>query len=63
MAKTREVTFYSDGLKLAATLYLPDDRAGAGPRPIAVLCHGLRADRKGFCRPLPRSLCAPVMWR
>lgn len=48
MAKTREVTFYSDGLKLAATLYLPEDRAGGGPRPIAMLCHGLRADRKVF---------------
>jgi dipeptidyl aminopeptidase/acylaminoacyl peptidase len=48
MAKTREVSFYSDGLKLAATLYLPEDHVAGQPRPTAVLCHGLRADRKVF---------------
>ncbi len=49
MAKIKEMTFYSDGLKLAATLYLPDDRAQA--LPTAVFCHGLRADRKVFLPP------------
>jgi len=46
MAITREVTYYSDGLKLAATLYLPEGRAQR--LPTALLCHGLRADRKVF---------------
>ncbi len=49
MAKTRDVTFYSGGVKLAATLYLPDDSAQA--LPVALLCHGLRADRKVFLPP------------
>jgi predicted acyl esterase len=46
MAITRDVTYYSDGFKLAATLYLPEGRTQ--PLPVALLCHGLRADRKVF---------------
>ncbi len=42
----QEVSFYSSGTRLAATLYLPENRAGAGKCPAVVLCHGLRADRK-----------------
>jgi dipeptidyl aminopeptidase/acylaminoacyl peptidase len=50
MAIKKEVHYYSDGLKLAATLYLPDETRAAGGKtwPVALMCHGLRADRKVF---------------
>lgn len=41
----RELSFYSAGLKLAATLYAPD-AASERPHPTLVLCHGLRCNRK-----------------
>ena len=37
MPTQKKVHFYSDGLKLAAVLFLPD---GPGPHPGIVLCHG-----------------------
>lgn len=42
----KELTFYSAGLTLAATLYLPDAKPGAAKLPAIVLCHGLRCNRK-----------------
>ena len=41
----KELSFYSAGLKLAATLYLPDSKPGA-KLPAVILCHGLRCNRK-----------------
>jgi dienelactone hydrolase len=35
----RPVSYYSQGVKMSAVLYLPDD-AGGGRRPGIVLCHG-----------------------
>ena len=42
----KEVTFYSAGLKLAGTLYLPDNLRAGEKRPTVLCCHGLRANRK-----------------
>src|SRR5262245_54675949 len=42
----KELTFYSAGLKLAGTLYLPDDLQPVDERPTVLCCHGLRANRK-----------------
>ncbi len=36
----RAVTFYSESVRLAGDLYLPDDAAGERPRGGIVLCHG-----------------------
>lgn len=41
----RDLTFYSAGLRLAATLYTPET-SGAKKLPAVVLCHGLRCNRK-----------------
>lgn len=41
----KDLTFYSAGLKLAATLTLPEERPGE-TLPAVVLCHGLRCNRK-----------------
>lgn len=49
----KDLTFHSAGLKLAATLYVPD-RAPGTKLPTVVLVHGLRCNRKvvlpGFAR-------------
>jgi len=42
----KELTFYSAGLKLAGTLYLPDNLPVGDQCPAVLCCHGLRADRK-----------------
>ncbi|MBI3300733.1 MAG: alpha/beta hydrolase [Deltaproteobacteria bacterium] len=42
----KELTFYSAGLKLAGTLYLPDNLRAGDKRPTVLCCHGLRANRK-----------------
>jgi len=42
----KELTFYSAGLKLAGTLYLPDNLKPGDKRPTVLCCHGLRANRK-----------------
>ncbi len=42
----KEVTFYSAGLKLFGTLYLPDGLRSGEKRPTVLCCHGLRANRK-----------------
>ena len=42
----RELSFYSAGLKLAATLYAPDTSGADEKLPAIVLCHGLRCNRK-----------------
>jgi uncharacterized protein len=41
----KELSFYSAGLKLAATLYLPE-KESAARLPAVILCHGLRCNRK-----------------
>ncbi len=41
----KDLSFYSAGLKLAATLYAPD-AAKTKKLPTVVLCHGLRCNRK-----------------
>src|ERR1041384_4261983 len=40
----KDLSFYSAGLKLAATLYTPE--SGAKKLPAVILCHGLRCNRK-----------------
>ena len=40
----REIEFYSDGLRLSATLYTPD--GAAGPVPAVVLCQGFGSGRE-----------------
>ena len=51
--REKELAFYSAGLKLAATLYVPEGHIGK-KRQAVVLCHGLRCNRKivlpGFAR-------------
>lgn len=42
----KELTFYSAGLKLAGTLYVPDNLKAGDKRPTVLCCHGLRANRK-----------------
>jgi pimeloyl-ACP methyl ester carboxylesterase len=42
----KELTFYSAGLKLFGTLYLPDNLRSGDKRPTILCCHGLRANRK-----------------
>ena len=42
----KDLSFYSAGLKLAATLYTPDAGAAKKSLPAIVLCHGLRCNRK-----------------
>lgn len=42
----KELTFYSAGLKLAGTLYLPENLQAEEKRPAVLCCHGLRANRK-----------------
>jgi fermentation-respiration switch protein FrsA (DUF1100 family) len=42
----KELTFYSAGLKLFGTLYLPDGLRPGEKRPTVLCCHGLRANRK-----------------
>ena len=38
----------SDGLPLAATLYIPDGTAPAGGWPAIMMLHGLGGDRQGM---------------
>lgn len=42
----KDLTFYSAGLKLVGTLYLPDQLRPGDKRPTVLCCHGLRANRK-----------------
>jgi uncharacterized protein len=42
----KELTFYSAGLKLTGTLYLPEGLQSGERRPTVLCCHGLRANRK-----------------
>src|SRR5215471_4310265 len=42
----KDMTFYSAGLKLVGTLYLPDGLRSGEKRPTVLCCHGLRANRK-----------------
>ncbi|MGE0823963.1 MAG: alpha/beta hydrolase [Candidatus Binatia bacterium] len=42
----KDLTFYSAGLKLFGTLYLPDNLRPGEKRPTVLCCHGLRANRK-----------------
>jgi len=41
----KELSFFSAGLKLAATLYVPETKSAA-KLPTVILCHGLRCNRK-----------------
>jgi alpha-beta hydrolase superfamily lysophospholipase len=51
----KDLYFYSDGLKLAGTLYVPDNR-GDGEKLAAVLCClGLRANRKALLPEFARA--------
>jgi len=42
----KDLTFYSAGLKLIGTLYVPDNLRAGEKRPTVLCCHGLRANRK-----------------
>jgi fermentation-respiration switch protein FrsA (DUF1100 family) len=42
----KTLAFYSSGLKLLGTLYVPDDRTEGERRPAVLCCLGLRANRK-----------------
>lgn len=44
--RTEPVTFYSDGLRLAGSFFLPDKEAGGGPRLLLMPCSGFT----GLCR-------------
>ncbi len=46
----RVVHFYSEGSKLEADYYLPDDSSARGPRPGIVLCHGYSGIRSVILR-------------
>ncbi len=46
----RVVHFYSEGSKLEADYYLPDDIEGSAPRPGIVLCHGYSGIRSVIFR-------------
>jgi len=38
--RSRSARFYSDGLKLAGTLFVPDDYEPGQKRPAVLICHG-----------------------
>jgi dienelactone hydrolase len=48
--QTRVVHFYSEGSKLEADYYLPDDASDGNPRPGIVLCHGYGGIRSVILR-------------
>lgn len=47
----RKVTFYSEGVKLAGTLFIPDNLPQAQKRGGIVFCSGFTAARDTFCSP------------
>lgn len=54
----RETTFFSDGIKLAATLYLPDGLRKNEKRPAILLCHGYTGIRRGLAATFAQRFCA-----
>src|SRR3954453_2784789 len=52
----RPVTFYSEGVKLAADLFLPDDIGPAERRAGIVLCHGYTGVRNLYLPDIARTL-------
>ena len=56
--KTRDVVFYSEGAKMAGTIYLPDDYK-EGEKRAAVLCNsGWTGVNKGYPALYARALTA-----
>ena len=54
-----EVTFYSDGLKIAGYLYAPADwKAGDAPRPGILVLAGYSGNTQADCTHLMKRLCA-----
>jgi uncharacterized protein len=51
------VTFYSDGARIAADLFLPDG-SGTGPSPAVVICHGFGGIKAFFVGDIARALAA-----
>ena len=54
----KPVTFYSEGVKLAGDLYLPDDFARGEKRAGIVLCHGYTGVRNIYLPDTVRALNA-----
>ena len=54
-----EVTFYSDGLKIAGYLYSPDDwKPGDAPRPGILVLAGYSGNTQADCTHMMKRLCA-----
>ena len=51
----REVVFYSEGAKIVADMYVPEQYAAGEKYPVIILCHGF----SGIFR--PESTAASVM--
>jgi alpha-beta hydrolase superfamily lysophospholipase len=51
----KELAFYSAGLKLAGTLYVPDGLTEGHRRPAVLCCLGLRANRKALLPEFARA--------
>jgi hypothetical protein len=51
----KPVTFFSEGVKLAGDLYLPDDLARGEKRAGIVLCHGYTGVRNIFVSGTPED--------
>lgn len=58
MGEPREVSFYSDGLKLAGLLYEPDGLGPGERRPTVVCCHGYTGMKDVYLLPVPERLAA-----
>ena len=53
-----EVSFYSDGIRLAGELYTPDDIGDGKPRPGIVVCHGFGGTKNFFLPNFARAFVA-----
>jgi len=56
MAKVKEVSFYSEGLKLSGLLYEPDDLKPGEKRPTVICCHGYTGMKDVYMLPVPERL-------
>ena len=57
----KPVTFFSEGVRLAGDLYLPDDLASGEKRAGIVLCHGYTGVRNIYLPDNARVLTWPAM--
>ena len=57
---SQTISFYSEGVRLAGDLFLPDDLKHGETRAGIVLCHGYTGVRTCICRTSHASSPAPA---